>query len=125
MRQKLPTGDSIAAHRRRVVATRRVGFGSRCACGEQRPEALIPRSTPVICAACQRKATGRTTTDNHHFAGKANNRTTVPVPVNDHRALLSVAQAEWPKATLMNAQGSPLRAAAASVRSGTPSSLAG
>jgi hypothetical protein len=36
--------------------------------------------------------------------------------VNDHRAHLSVAQADWPKATLINAQGSPLLAAAASVR---------
>ena len=54
--------------------------------------------------------------DNHHFAGKANSPTTVPVPVNDHRACLSVAQADWPKSTLVNPQGSPLLAAAACVR---------
>jgi hypothetical protein len=52
--------------------------------------------------------------DAHHVAGKANSPITVPVPVNDHRACLSVAQADWPKSTLMNAHGSPLLAAAAS-----------
>jgi hypothetical protein len=54
--------------------------------------------------------------DEHHFAGKANSPTTVPVPVNDHRACLSVAQADWLKSTLMNVHGSPLLAAAACVR---------
>jgi hypothetical protein len=54
--------------------------------------------------------------DEHHFAGKANHPTTIPAPVNDHRARLSVAQADWPKATLTNPQGSPLLAAAACVR---------
>src|SRR6185437_4164906 len=71
---------------------------------------------PMICASCQRKEKGRTTVDRHHFAGKANSPVTVSVPVNDHRARLSVAQADWPKATLTNPQGSPLRVAAASVR---------
>jgi hypothetical protein len=54
--------------------------------------------------------------DAHHVAGKANSPVTVPVPVNDHRACLSVAQADWPKSTLMNVHGSPLLAAAACVR---------
>jgi len=36
--------------------------------------------------------------------------------VNDHRARLSVDQADWPKSTLMNAHGSPLLAAAACLR---------
>jgi hypothetical protein len=54
--------------------------------------------------------------DRHHFAGRANNPATVSVPVNDHRAILSVAQAEWPKSTLTNAEGSPLLAGAACLR---------
>jgi hypothetical protein len=59
---------------------------------------------------------GLSTIDLHHFAGKANNSSTIPIPVNDHRARLSVAQAEWPKSTLANLQGSPLLAAAACIR---------
>jgi hypothetical protein len=54
--------------------------------------------------------------DNHHFAGKANNPLTVPVPVSDHWAELSVAQQDWPKETLGNPPGSPLLAGAASIR---------
>ncbi len=54
--------------------------------------------------------------DKHHFAGQPNNSLTVPVPVNDHRADLSVAQADWPKATRENPDGSPLLAAAACIR---------
>jgi hypothetical protein len=116
MRGKFPRLDPSGAHRRKVVAARRVGVGARCACGEDRPEALIAGSTPAICAACERVATGRTTIDQHHFAGRANNPATIPVPVNDHRAILSFAQAEWPKSTLTNTEGSPLLAGAACLR---------
>jgi hypothetical protein len=38
------------------------------------------------------------------------------VPVNDHRADLSVAQGDWPKQTLENPEGSPLLASAGKVR---------
>jgi len=116
MPRKIPSSDPSGAHRRKVVAARRVGVGARCACGEDRPEALIAGSTPTICAACQRAAKGRTTIDQHHFAGKANNPATIPVSVNDHRAILSVAQAEWPRSTLSNAEESPLLAGAACLR---------
>jgi hypothetical protein len=116
MGRNIPPRDSIGTHRRRVVANRRVGVGAVCACGEQRPEALIPGSVPIICAACQRRAAARAMTDEHHFAGKANSPITIPVPVNDHRAILSVAQADWLKPTLTNAQGSPLLAGAAAIR---------
>ena len=116
MSRKLPPRDPSGAHRRKVVAARRVGVDTRCSCSEGRPEALISGSNPRVCAACKRTARGQTTTDEHHFAGKANNPTTISVPVNDHRARLSVAQAEWPKSTLANLEGSPLLAAAASVR---------
>jgi hypothetical protein len=116
MPQQLPTRDPSGSHRRKVVAARRVGVHARCSCGERRPDALISGSTPPVCAACKRTASGRTTMDEHHFAGKANNPATIPIPVNDHRARLSVAQAEWPKSTLTNPEGSPLLAAAACVR---------
>jgi hypothetical protein len=49
-------------------------------------------------------------------AGKANDRTTIPVPVNDHRTELSPAQYDWSKATLENPEGSPLLASAACIR---------
>jgi hypothetical protein len=52
------------------------------------------------------------TTDNHHFAGKANSAVTVELPANDHVAELNVAQRNWPKQTLENPGGSPLLAAA-------------
>ena len=116
MPRKPPTRDPSGAHRRNVMAARRVGVGARCSCGESRPQALISGSNPTVCAACQRAAKGRTLVDQHHFAGKANNRATIPIPVNDHRAVLSVAQAEWPKSTLENPEGSPLLAAAACLR---------
>ncbi len=116
MSRKFPRRDPSGAYRRKVVAARRVGVGARCACGEDRPEALITGSNPTICAACQRATKGRSTIDQHHFAGSANNPGTIPIPINDHRAILSVAQAEWPKSTLSNTEGSPLLAGAACLR---------
>lgn len=115
MRQ-LPKRDPTGAHRRRVVAARRAGINPACSCGENRPEAKIRGSKPIKCAACQRAAAGKTNMDDHHPAGKANSAATIRVPVNDHRARLSVAQADWPRATLENSDGSPLRAAAACIR---------
>ncbi len=78
--------------------------------------ALVAARTPMICAECDRKQKGRAAFDNHHVAGKANSPITIAVPVNDHRAVLSEAQREWPKLTLPNPAGSPLLAAAAAVR---------
>jgi len=40
----------------------------------------------------------------------------MPVPVNDHRAELSVAQDDWPKKTRENPDRSPLIAAAGCIR---------
>src|SRR5437899_8487339 len=112
MARKFPRVDSAGGYQREAVATRRVGVGARCACGEDRAEALIAGSNPTTCAECQRAEKGRTTIDQHHFAGKANHPATIPVPVNEHRAVLSVAQSEWPKSTLTNTEGSPLLAGA-------------
>jgi len=116
MHKKLPQRDPSAAYVRKAKATRRVGMGAQCACGESRPEALIAQSNPTICAACDRKKKGKATMDNHHPAGKANNPSTVPIHVNDHRAELSSSQLDWPKATRENPEGSPLLAAAAGIR---------
>src|SRR5208283_31290 len=114
--KKLPKRDPIGAYQREATAQRRVGLNAKCACGETRPEALIAGTKPIMCAECQRRIKGMTTKDNHHVAGEANSPITVPVPVNDHRAELNVDQYDWPKKTLENPDGSPLRAAAAAVR---------
>ena len=114
--KKSPPRDPIAKFEREARAARRVGPGSRCKCGEQRPLALIPGSKPMICAACQRKNIGHSVLDEHHPAGEANDPTTTRISVNDHRAVLSPKQYEWPEETWENRKGSPLRASAACVR---------
>jgi hypothetical protein len=114
--KEIPPRDPIAAFERESRAARRVGQGSRCKCGERRPLALIPGSKPTICAACQREKLGRSLLDNHHPAGEANNPTTIPIPVNDHRAILNPEQYDWPQETWENPSGSPLLSGAACVR---------
>lgn len=113
---KIPPQDPRAAHRREVIATRRVGEGNRCACGEDRPEALIPGSDPLTCRACDRQARSSSGRDDHHIAGEANNPMTINVPVNDHEAELSTPQRDWPRKTLENPDRSPLLSAAAHIR---------
>jgi hypothetical protein len=54
--------------------------------------------------------------DQHHIAGKANSAITIGVPVNDHRAELTVAQQDSPRRTLENPDGSPLLSGAAHIR---------
>lgn len=117
LRKKLPPRDPRAAYRRTAVATRRIGEGSKCAfCPEDRPDALISGSNPLICAACDRERKSKTTRDDHHIAGQANDPITIGISTNDHRAELSVAQQDWPIKTLRNPDRSPLLAAAARIR---------
>ena len=116
MSERLPKRDPVAAYKREAIAARRIGEENTCACGEARPEALIAGNAPAICAECNRKRNGMKTTDDHHVAGAANDSTTMPVPVNDHRADLSPDQADWPTPTLENPEGSPLLARAACIR---------
>jgi hypothetical protein len=116
MARKLTKRDPIASAARKAVAQRRVGHDAVCVCGEKRPETLIRKSDSVMCAACTRKMKGRTTNDQHHIAGKNNHPATISIPVNDHRAQLSIDQMEWPKKTLENPDKSPLLAAAACIR---------
>jgi hypothetical protein len=108
--------DPEAAWVRTATAARRVGVNAKCACGELRPQALIPKTKPTMCHRCKRTKQGKTTIDNHHVFGKANSPVILPTPVNDHQAVLSVAQYEWPKRTRENPDGSPLLAAAGVIR---------
>lgn len=70
----------------------------------------------MICARCMRVKEGRSPYDNHHVAGKANHPSTIPIDVNDHRAVFSEDQYEWPKETLENPHGSPLLSIAGCIR---------
>ena len=117
MPSKRTPNDPIAAARRNSVETRRIGIGRECAfCGENRAAALISGSTPLICAECQRRRSGRSALDDHHVAGKANHPLTLPISANDHRAILSKDQYDWPSKTRENPDNSPLLQAAACIR---------
>jgi hypothetical protein len=116
MPNKITQRDPEAACIRKATAARRAGLNAQCACGEKRPEALIPKGKAQICHACKRKEEGKTIMDCHHVFGKANSPITIATPVNDHHAELSAAQYDWPKRTLENRGGSPLLAAAGVVR---------
>src|SRR5271170_7444638 len=104
--------DPIAAFQRQSSSARRLGLDKKCKCDEDRPQTLKPGSDPPTCESCDRKKRGRSPFDQHHPAGKANNPATVPVWVNDHRAVLSDAQYDWPEQTLRNPFGSPILAGA-------------
>lgn len=86
-------------------------------CGEINQCALVEKTRPILCYACQQKTTqnGKSPVENHHIAGQNNSDSTVTLPANDHR-LLSDMQQDWPASTLRNADGSPLLQAAAAVR---------
>lgn len=108
--------DPVGAYRRDKIAALRIGNDVTCAsCPEGRPKALIPDREPKMCAERDRKERGLATEDEHHVAAKANDATTIRVPVNDHQAELSPAQYDWPKETRENRDGSPLLRAAACV----------
>lgn len=117
MPRKLPLRDPIGYELRHTRAQERVGLGAKCAgCAEERAEALIPGSNPMICAQCWRKANGQSVMDLHHIPGRANDDLTASVPVNDHRAELTPAMYDWPKNTSENPDGAPLLADAARIR---------
>jgi hypothetical protein len=78
--------------------------------------ALIAGSNPMICAECKRREEDKSILDLHHVAGKSNHDLAIPIPVNDHRALLSEDMYDWPRETLENPSRSPLLAAAACIR---------
>ncbi len=99
--------DPMRTYERSASARRRLGIGARCHCGERRSGALSKKKGVVLCGECSRKAQGRSPYDKHHIAGKANSSLTILVPVNDHRAWLSVAQGYWPKDVLENPNRDP------------------
>jgi hypothetical protein len=108
--------DPIRAWLRSSRAQRRVGRAAACACGEARPFALISGRSPPICFRCERLAHDREPYEDNHVFGKRNSALVIRYPINDHRAVLSVAQYRWPPEALENPDGDPLLAAAARFR---------
>jgi hypothetical protein len=109
--------DAIRKFQREAISTRRAGKNTRCDfCGETRLKALVTGSKPTCCAECSRKMKGHSVLDKHHPAGQANSDVKTCIPVNDHRAILNVAQYGWPKGTLENPEHCPLLTAAACIR---------
>jgi hypothetical protein len=105
--------DPIGAWLRDTRASRRVGRRAACACGEARPFALISGRLPPICFRCERLAHGREPYEDNHVFGKANSGLKIRYPINDHRAIFSVKQYQWPPGALDNRNGSILREAIA------------
>jgi hypothetical protein len=103
----------------------RLGDASTChLCGEadvrglRRVELVSSIEGPItvtLCASCHVQLQGKRLTEEHHPAGRANDPFTVPIPATEH-AILSDAQYDWPRETWRNPDGSPLLAAAASLR---------
>jgi hypothetical protein len=113
MRKHSPIGAWVRGTR----AQRRVGIDASCAsCGEDRPYALIAGRVPPCCYACERLAQGRAPYEHNHVFGQRNSDVTIRYLINDHRAVVSVAQYRWPPDTLENPDGDPLLAFAARYR---------
>jgi hypothetical protein len=106
----------MKAAARESRSQRRVGDDAACACGETRPGALISGRVPAICYACDATQRSKSMFQDHHVAGRANDPTTIDVPINDHRAVLSVDQYDWPQRTLQNPDRSPLLAMSGCIR---------
>ena len=105
--------DPVKAWARTMRAQRRAGEEWACSsCKEDRPHAKFAE----VCFECERLARGREPLEDHHVFGRANGKALLRVPVNDHRAELSVAQYSWPPDTLSNPRDCLLREAAARLR---------
>ena len=117
MPKKPPQRDPISAYQRKSIAARSVGENAGCTgCPEKRSETLNRKTRPIKCTECQRRKEGKTTMDQHHIAGAANSPITTSIPANDHQAVLTVAQNDWPEQTLANPDGCPLLRGAACIR---------
>ncbi len=100
--------DPIGAWLRGTRASRRVGHRAACACGENRPFALISGRSPPICFRCERLAHGREPYEDNHVFGKRNSALTIRYRINDHRAVFNVKQLDWTPESLENPNHDPL-----------------
>lgn len=105
--------DPLGAWVRQQRASRAVGADVCSTCRkENRAFALIRGRKLAICYRCDRVTHGRPPYEDNHIFGKRNSDATLRRPINDHRAVLSVAQYDWPRIVRENLEGSPLVAAA-------------
>jgi len=112
----MPVRDPERAYVRRKTAARKVGRRRCATCGECRPQALLPDTDHIVCAACDRSQRGHSIMDELHVGGAVNSSVTLLVHVNDHRAELTELQNDWLEKTRENPDGSPALAAAGCIR---------
>jgi hypothetical protein len=102
--------DPIRAYARKKRAQRRAGIGWMCpSCRKERR--AFAKIGPV-CYKCDRISHSRAPYESNHVFGKANSDAQLLRPINDHRAVLSVDQYDWPVDVRENPDGSPVLAAA-------------
>ncbi|SRR6266705_3324657 len=85
-------------------------------CPETEPSALTGFFPNIYCTEHDAERRGMTAMEQQHPPGRRNSRTTVVLRKN-HHAMWDDYKKEWPEKTLKNPHGSPLRGAAAGVRS--------
>jgi hypothetical protein len=109
--------ESINRATRRSRKARPLGPDARCwQCGYPETSGLGRHNRKIWCYECWAARQEKTTTEQHHLLGKANDPTTVGVPGNLHRAI-SDAQHDWPNETRYNRDRDPLLWLAALFRS--------
>jgi hypothetical protein len=99
--------DAINQTTRHAKRRRVVGAGSCSGCSWSGVTALVKRDDGVWCYECALTRDGKSTTEAHHFLGRANDPVTVPVPGNVHREL-SDAMMDWPTELKTNPERDPL-----------------
>lgn len=111
-----PAGPDLLEDRLRSLG-RRHPQCSHVGCEETDPFALTGVDPHILCAEHRADAEGRSWTQGHHVPGRANDPADIrSLPANDHSAVTLRYQAEWPRETLRNPDGSPLLRAAAAIR---------
>jgi hypothetical protein len=109
--------EAINRAGRRSRKVRTLGPDAKCCtCGYADPTVLQWKRGKIWCYECASALQGKTTVEQHHVLGQANDSVMVGVPGNIHRAL-SDAQVDWPREVRYNADADPLRWIAAFFRS--------
>jgi len=91
----------------------RLGPDAKCTeCGEHDIRVLRKVGKIILCDECENEIQGRPRLERHHLAGRRNDHFNIPVPANVH-VILSDAQNDWPRETLINPDQDILRVIAA------------
>ena len=84
-------------------------------CLEREPAALVGVYPRILCYEHAQLLAGKSTREDQHPMGEANDDMTVSMPGNEHR-IWDDAKRDWPLRTLQNPDESPLLKASAAVR---------